>query len=59
MSYSNYLSITDILVTNEKVPCKFLHDLPKMGKLGCTYIWYLFDLFIRQNHLFSPRFQVS
>ncbi|XP_032519864.2 DNA replication complex GINS protein PSF3 [Danaus plexippus] len=28
---ANYLSITDILVTNEKVPCKFLHDLPKMG----------------------------
>ncbi|XP_041984892.1 DNA replication complex GINS protein PSF3 [Aricia agestis] len=33
MSSSNYLSITDILVTSEKVPCKFLHDLPKMGFL--------------------------
>ncbi|XP_038211345.1 DNA replication complex GINS protein PSF3 [Zerene cesonia] len=35
---SNYLSITDILVSNEKVPCKFLHDLPKMGFLdpSCT-----------------------
>ncbi|XP_049877069.1 DNA replication complex GINS protein PSF3 [Pectinophora gossypiella] len=33
MSNSNYLSISDILVTNEKVPCKFLHDLPKMGFL--------------------------
>ncbi|XP_068620048.1 DNA replication complex GINS protein PSF3 [Battus philenor] len=30
---SNYLSISDILVTNEKIPCKFLHDLPKMGFL--------------------------
>ncbi|CAG9137090.1 hypothetical protein JYU34_014568 [Plutella xylostella] len=30
---NNYLSISDILVTNEKVPCKFLHDLPKMGFL--------------------------
>ncbi|XP_072942554.1 DNA replication complex GINS protein PSF3 [Epargyreus clarus] len=30
---ANYLSIADILVTNEKVPCKFLHDLPKMGFL--------------------------
>ncbi|XP_026321029.1 DNA replication complex GINS protein PSF3 [Hyposmocoma kahamanoa] len=38
MAHSNYLSITDILVTNEKVPCKFLHDLPKMGFLdpSCT-----------------------
>ncbi|XP_075981267.1 DNA replication complex GINS protein Psf3 [Anticarsia gemmatalis] len=33
MENSNYLSITDILVTNEKIPCKFLHDLPKMGFL--------------------------
>ncbi|XP_046970544.1 DNA replication complex GINS protein PSF3 [Vanessa cardui] len=33
MSSSNYLSISDILVTNEKVPCKFLLDLPKMGFL--------------------------
>ncbi|XP_045778069.1 DNA replication complex GINS protein PSF3 [Maniola jurtina] len=33
MANSNYLSISDILVTNEKVPCKFLHDLPKMGFL--------------------------
>ncbi|CAH0401365.1 unnamed protein product [Chilo suppressalis] len=33
MANSNYLSITDILVSNEKVPCKFLHDLPKMGFL--------------------------
>ncbi|KAL0820295.1 hypothetical protein ABMA28_006205 [Loxostege sticticalis] len=30
---SKYLSISDILVSNEKVPCKFLHDLPKMGFL--------------------------
>ncbi|KAJ0174045.1 hypothetical protein K1T71_010191 [Dendrolimus kikuchii] len=33
MEFSNYLSITDILVTNERIPCKFLHDLPKMGFL--------------------------
>ncbi|RVE47707.1 hypothetical protein evm_007596 [Chilo suppressalis] len=33
MANSNYLSITDILVSNEKVPCKSLHDLPKMGFL--------------------------
>lgn len=33
MATSNYLSISDILVTNEKVPCKFLFDLPKMGFL--------------------------
>ncbi|CAB3231753.1 unnamed protein product [Arctia plantaginis] len=33
MENSNYLSVTDILVTNEKIPCKFLHDLPKMGFL--------------------------
>ncbi|CAH2089685.1 unnamed protein product [Euphydryas editha] len=33
MANSNYLSISDILVTNEKVPCKFLLDLPKMGFL--------------------------
>ncbi|XP_047997380.1 DNA replication complex GINS protein PSF3 [Leguminivora glycinivorella] len=30
---NSYLSISDILVTNERVPCKFLHDLPKMGFL--------------------------
>ncbi|KAI8419967.1 hypothetical protein MSG28_008572 [Choristoneura fumiferana] len=28
---NSYLSILDILVTNERVPCRFLHDLPKMG----------------------------
>ncbi|KAG6451174.1 hypothetical protein O3G_MSEX006988 [Manduca sexta] len=33
MENTSYLSIQDILVTNEKVPCKFLHDLPKMGFL--------------------------
>ncbi|CAH0590168.1 unnamed protein product [Chrysodeixis includens] len=33
MENNNYLSISDILVTNEKIPCKFLHDLPKMGFL--------------------------
>ncbi|CAG9795626.1 unnamed protein product [Diatraea saccharalis] len=33
MSCSNYLSITDILVSHEKVPCKFFYDLPKMGFL--------------------------
>ncbi|CAH4029163.1 DNA replication complex GINS protein PSF3 [Pieris brassicae] len=34
----SYLSVTDILVSNEKVPCKFLHDLPKLGFLdpSCT-----------------------
>lgn len=32
MENNSYLSVTDILVTNEKIPCKFLHDLPKMGK---------------------------
>ncbi|CAK1552955.1 unnamed protein product [Leptosia nina] len=35
---NNYLSISDILVSNEKVPCRFLHDLPKLGFLdpSCT-----------------------
>ncbi|KAM3957201.1 DNA replication complex GINS protein PSF3-like [Aphomia sociella] len=33
MANSNYLSIPDILVTNEKIPCKVLLDLPKMGFL--------------------------
>lgn len=30
---SNYLSIADALVSNEKVSCQFLHDLPRMGFL--------------------------
>lgn len=36
---SNYLSISDILVSNEKVPCKFLHDLPKMGR--SSYVFFI------------------
>ncbi|KAL4705558.1 hypothetical protein ACJJTC_006886 [Scirpophaga incertulas] len=30
---SEYLSVSDILVSHEKVSCKFLYDLPKMGFL--------------------------
>nr|CAH7758854.1 unnamed protein product [Callosobruchus chinensis] len=34
-SYSpNYFSIEDILATQERTPCKFLHNVPKMGKLN-------------------------
>ncbi|XP_053614764.1 DNA replication complex GINS protein PSF3 [Plodia interpunctella] len=33
MANSNYLSVFDILVSNEKVPSKFLHNLPRMGFL--------------------------
>ncbi|XP_026763258.1 DNA replication complex GINS protein PSF3 [Galleria mellonella] len=33
MTNSNYLNISDILVSNEKIPCKILQDLPKMGFL--------------------------
>ncbi|XP_059060790.1 DNA replication complex GINS protein PSF3 [Achroia grisella] len=33
MANSNYLDIFDILVSNEKVPCKTLQELPKMGFL--------------------------
>lgn len=51
MAYSNYLSITDILVTNEKVPCKFLHDLPKMGEFGCA-IFQVPDNFICSASIF-------
>ncbi|CAH0713232.1 unnamed protein product, partial [Brenthis ino] len=67
MSFSNYLSITDILVTNEKVPCKFLHDLPKMGfldpsaseddlKIGTNLeipLWLAESLYIRRPPLVS------
>ncbi|KAK4883892.1 hypothetical protein RN001_000163 [Aquatica leii] len=30
----NYFSIEDILVTQERVPCKFLINVPKLGKLN-------------------------
>ncbi|KPJ03299.1 PREDICTED: DNA replication complex GINS protein PSF3 [Papilio xuthus] len=64
---SNYLSISDILVTNEKIPCKFLHDLPKMGfldpssteddlKLGTNVeipLWLAESLYFRKPPLVS------
>lgn len=28
----NYFSIDDILATQERVPCKFLCDVPKLGE---------------------------
>lgn len=32
VAYSpNYFSIDDILATQERTPCKFLVDVPKMG----------------------------
>ncbi|XP_030762308.1 DNA replication complex GINS protein PSF3 [Sitophilus oryzae] len=30
----NYFSIEDILATQERTPCKFLQDVPRMGKLN-------------------------
>ncbi|XP_018578402.1 DNA replication complex GINS protein PSF3 [Anoplophora glabripennis] len=32
--FPNYYSIDDILATQERVPCKFLLNIPKMGKLN-------------------------
>lgn len=29
----NYYSLEDILATQERVPCKFLQNVPRMGKL--------------------------
>ncbi|XP_018332660.1 DNA replication complex GINS protein PSF3 [Agrilus planipennis] len=34
--YPNYFAIEDIIATQEKAPCKFLVNIPKLGKLNAA-----------------------
>lgn len=31
--FPNYFSVDDILATQERIPCKFLQNVPKLGNL--------------------------
>lgn len=35
----NYYSLEDILATQERVPCKFLQNVPRMGKSKTHYLF--------------------
>lgn len=39
----NYFAIDDILATQEKIPCKVLIDVPKMGKVMFTTLFLEFQ----------------
>lgn len=37
----NYFSVEDVLATQERMPCKFLVDVPKLGKIILLYLCHL------------------
>lgn len=35
--FPNYFSIEDVLSTQERTPCKFLQDVPKLGRTDILF----------------------
>ncbi|RZC35156.1 DNA replication complex GINS protein PSF3 [Asbolus verrucosus] len=66
--YPDYYSIDDILATQERIPCKFLQDVPKLGKLNPATeetdlksgtnlelpIWLALDISTSRQPIISP-----